>query len=110
MKIPGEFLLIALVASVIVSIVLFLKLSKKPKTVIIREVVKERPVLEERPLPYWTLYGTPTYWPQYLTPYWFYDVAYTGPIVSGGGYYRPHSGHIGKAVGGGGGGGGHRGH
>ena len=110
MKISGDFLLVSLVISIVISIVLFLKLSKKPKTIIIREVVKqETPIVQERPLPYWTLYGTPTYWPQYLTPYWFYDVAYTGPIVSGGGYYTPHSGHIGKAVGGGGGGG-HRGH
>lgn len=112
MKISGDVVLLSLVIFVFISIALFLKLLKKPKTIVIREVVKERPNIQERSLPYWTLYGTPTYWPQYLSPYWFYDVAYTGPIITGGGYYTPHSGHIGKAVGGGGGGGGggHRGH
>ncbi len=106
--------------------------SRNQPTTIVREVV-EQPVeirTTESPLPYWTHYGLPDYWPTYLSPYWYFDVPYYGPITGSGGYYRPHSpwaggrgnyaphgwgghgpigGHSGVAVGGGGGGGGHGG-
>ncbi len=41
----------------------------------------------ETPLPYWTAYGLPEYWPSYLSPYWYYDVPYYGPITGTSGYY-----------------------
>lgn len=81
----------------------------------------------ESPLPYWVWYGQPWYTPTYLSPYWFYDVPYYGPIT-GGSYWpdrwrghpgggHPGGGHPGPAMGGStgvahGGGGGHggRGH
>lgn len=85
-------------------------------------IVNQEP---ERPLPYWTAYGLPEYWPSYLSPYWYYDVPYNGPITGSGGYYPPRhqwsgsrgnyaphgwgavpiGGASGVAVGGGGGGG-----
>jgi hypothetical protein len=99
---------------------------KEPEVVtIISEKEKETEPQIQSPLPYWVYYGQPSYWPVYLSPYWFYDVPYYGPIT--GGSYKPwgpsgHSmyrpahwagrggGHSGVAVGGGGGGGGHGGH
>ena len=80
------------------------------------EVVEEVPPVP--PAPYWTVYGLPTYWPFYLSPYWYYDVPWTGPINNPTrGYrrplYAPHGarpGYTGVAAGGfGGGGGGHGG-
>jgi hypothetical protein len=81
------------------------------------DIVQE-PEYDTGVLPYWVYYGQPSYWPAYLSPYWYYDVAYGGPITGGSykpwgpggrGGYRPHSGgiggHSGVAVGGGGGGG-----
>jgi hypothetical protein len=86
-------------------------------------IVNQEP---ERPLPYWTAYGLPEYWPSYLSPYWYYDVPYYGPITGTSGYYpsrhqwsggranymphgwggrQPIGGASGVAVGGGGGGG-----
>lgn len=80
-------------------------------------------VVDETPLPYWTEYGLPNYWPTYLSPYWMVGVPWYGPIGSGGSYYypdhqrRPYNpswhggrqghgpGYSGVAVGGGGGGG-----
>ncbi len=103
--------------------------SRQPSqsTTIVREVV-EQPVeiaTVQQPLPYWTQYGLPDYWPTYLSPYWYFDVPYYGPITGSGAYptrykpwsggrgnYMPHGwgpgpigGHSGVAVGGGGGGG-----
>ena len=104
--------------------------SQSNQTTIVREVV-EQPVeiTTTEVAPYWTQYGLPDYWPSYLSPYWYYDVPYYGPINNSGGYYRPRGpwaggrgnyaphgwgpgpigGHSGVAVGGGGGGGGHGG-
>jgi len=74
---------------------------------------------ELTPLPYWVAYGAPGYWPASLSPYWYYDVPWYGPINSpwgayGRAQYRPWHGpgYSGVAVGGGGGGGhgGHGGH
>ncbi len=48
----------------------------------------------EQPLPYWTAYGLPEYWPTVLSPYWYYDVPFTGPITGSGGYYSPHTPYI----------------
>ena len=80
-------------------------------------------IVDETPLPYWTAYGLPNYWPTYLSPYWMYDVPFYGPIGGGGSYYYPDRqrqpynpswhggrqghgpGYSGVAVGGGGGGG-----
>lgn len=79
------------------------------------EVVEEIPA----PAPYWTVYGLPNYWPFYLSPYWYYDVPWYGPINNPThGYrrplYKPHGtrpGYTGVAAGGfGGGGGGGGGH
>lgn len=77
------------------------------------QTIKEEPT-ETTPLPYWVYYGQPSYWPVYLSPYWYYDVPFNGPITkpwgpSGRRAYRPvHGpGYSGVAVGGGGGGGGH---
>ncbi len=86
-------------------------------------------IVDEQPLPYWTEYGLPNYWPTYLSPYWMYGVPWYGPIGGGGSYYypdrqrRPYNpswhggrqghgpGYSGVAVGGGGGhGGGGGGH
>jgi hypothetical protein len=47
--------------------------------------------LSYQPLPYWTAYGLPEYWPTVLSPYWYYDVPFTGPITGSGGYYSPHT-------------------
>ena len=91
--------------------------SKEPepvKTEIV-EVVKEVPPVP--PAPYWTVYGLPTYWPFYLSPYWYYDVPWTGPINNPTRGYRrplyaphgPRPGYTGVAAGGFGGGGGHGG-
>ena len=86
-------------------------------------------IVDETPLPYWTEYGLPNYWPTYLSPYWMYGVPWYGPIGGGGSYYYPDRqrkpynpswhggrqghgpGYSGVAVGGGGGGhgGGHGG-
>ena len=81
-------------------------------------------IVDETPLPYWTAYGLPNYWPTYLSPYWMYGVPWNGPIGGGGSYYYPDRqrqpynpswhggrqghgpGYSGVAVGGGGGGGG----
>jgi hypothetical protein len=98
-----------------------IKATKKEEVITIvaeKEEPKQQPLL-----PYWVYYGQPSYWPVYLSPYWFYDVPYYGPIT-GGSYkpwgpagrssYRPAhwagrgGGHSGVAVGGGGGG--HGGH
>lgn len=62
--------------------------------------------------PYWTMYGQPTYWPFYLSPYWYYGVPWSGPIQNPTrGYrrdlYRPHGprpGYTGVSTGGAGGG------
>ncbi len=78
---------------------------KEQPAVVIREVVKEVPEQPREPLPYWAVYGAPSYWPFYLTPYWKYGVANDGPIR--GGKYRPHgprAGYTGVSVGGAGGG------
>ena len=84
---------------------------QEPKVIYIESRPEPDPAPSISPvLPYWTLYGSPSYWPTYLSPYWFYDVPFTGPITGRGGYYRPHGpryGYSGVAVGGGGGGGGH---
>ncbi len=45
----------------------------------------------QTPLPYWTAYGLPEYWPTVLSPYWYYDVPFTGPITGSGGYYSPYT-------------------
>jgi hypothetical protein len=109
--------------------VLFMKLySSQTKT---NQVEQQTPPVYvinetvEQPLPYWTAYGLPEYWPSYLSPYWYYDVPYNGPITGSGGYYPPRhqwsggrgayaphgwgghpiGGSSGVAVGGGGGGG-----
>jgi hypothetical protein len=83
-------------------------------------------IIDETPLPYWTAYGLPNYWPTYLSPYWMYGVPWNGPIGGGGSYYYPdrqrnpynpswHGGRQGRGPGysgvavGGGGGGGHGG-
>jgi uncharacterized membrane protein YgcG len=89
------------------------------------ERVSQQPsvtIVDEQPLPYWTDYGLPNYWPTYLSPYWMYGVPWYGPIGGGGSYYypdrqrRPYNpswhggrqghgpGYSGVAVGGGGGG------
>jgi uncharacterized membrane protein YgcG len=97
------------------------------------ERVSQQPsvtIVDEQPLPYWTAYGLPNYWPTYLSPYWMYGIPWYGPIGEGGSYYypdrqrRPYNpswhggrqghgpGYSGVAVGGGGGsghGGGHGG-
>ena len=82
---------------------------KEQPQVIIREVVKEEPTRQEpEVLPYWAVYGQPSYWPFYISPYWKYGVANDGPIT--GGKYRPHGprpGYTGVSVGGAGGGGHH---
>jgi hypothetical protein len=101
-------LLVAILGAVLWS---SLKAPQEPKVI----YIEQRPEPEPEPavLPYWTMYGAPSYWPTYLSPYWFYDVPFTGPITGSGGYYRPHGprhGYSGVAVGGGGGGGGHGGH
>jgi hypothetical protein len=91
------------------------------------ERVSQQPsvtIVDEQPLPYWTEYGLPNYWPTYLSPYWMVGVPWYGPIGGGGSYYypdrqrRPYNpswhggrqghgpGYSGVAVGGGGGGGG----
>ncbi len=80
-------------------------------------------IVDETPLPYWTAYGLPNYWPTYISPYWMYGVPWYGPIGGGGSYYYPDRqrnpynpswhggrqghgpGYSGVAVGGGGGGG-----
>lgn len=88
-------------------------LSKTPVKKEIMEVVQEPQVA-----PYWTMYGQPTYWPFYLSPYWYYGVPYTGPIQNPTrGYrrdlYRPHGprpGYTGVSTGGAGGGHGGGGH
>ena len=83
-----------------------LRQPQEPKVIYIEPKPEPEPSISPV-LPYWTLYGTPTYWPTYLSPYWFYDVPFTGPITGRGGYYRPHGprfGYSGVAVGGGGGG------
>ena len=76
---------------------------------------KSTPSIYNQPsvLPYWTVYGLPSYWPFYMSPYWYYDVPLHGPIQNPThGYrrnlYRPHSsspGYTGVATGGFGGGG-----
>lgn len=102
-----------------------IKVTKKEEiiTVVTEKKEEESQPQMQSPLPYWVYYGQPSYWPVYLSPYWFYDVPYYGPIT-GGSYkpwgpggrtsYRPAhwsgrgGGHSGVAVGGGGGGqGGH---
>lgn len=103
-----------------------IKVTKKENDVVTIVTEKEEPQTQPL-LPYWMYYGQPSYWPVYLSPYWFYDVPYYGPIT-GGSYkpwgsggrssYRPAywagrgGGHSGVAVGGGGSGasGGHGGH
>ncbi len=93
--------------------------SEQPSVYVVKDVVNETP------LPYWTAYGLPEYWPSYLSPYWYYDVPYYGPITGTSGYYpsrhqwagsranymphgwggrHPIGGASGVAVGGGGGG------
>ena len=76
-------------------------------------------VIDQTPGPYWWWYGLPQSYPVYLSPYWFYDVPYRGPITGsdyyprpkqwygGRGGYAPHGprpGYSGVSVGGGGGG------
>lgn len=68
---------------------------------------KEEPTRMTAPLPYWMYYGQPSYWPAYLSPYWYYDVPFNGPIIkpwgpSGRHAYRPGHGpgYSGVAVGG----------
>lgn len=74
-------------------------------------IVEESPP----PLPYWTAYGLPTYWPTYLSPYWYFDMPWYGPINSpwagGRDRYRPGHGpgYSGVAGGGFGSGSGHGG-
>lgn len=104
------------------------RLNQPPQTTVevVPEVAPQVEVIEDRPLPYWTAYGLPNYWPVTLSPYWFYDVPFYGPITgywggydgvgASGGYrgrrekYAPHGwgsgyrGYSGVAVGGGGGG------
>jgi hypothetical protein len=66
-------------------------------------------IIETNPLPYWTAYSPSyAYWPQWMSPYWYYDVPYYGPITGRSNYIKPW-GYSGKSVGGGGGGG-HGGH
>ena len=109
-------ILVVILLVVILAVVLWstLRAPQEPKVVYIEP--RPEPTPEPAVLPYWTLYGAPSYWPTYLSPYWFYDVPFTGPITGSGGYYRPHGprhGYSGVAVGGGGGGGhggGHGGH
>ena len=80
-------------------------------------------IVDETPLPYWTAYGLPNYWPTYLSPAWMYGAPLYGPIRGGGSYDSPDRqrrpdtpswhggrqghgpGYSGVAVGGGGGGG-----
>jgi hypothetical protein len=92
-----------------------LNAAKKEEVITIVTEKKEEPQMQS-PLPYWVYYGQPSYWPVYLSPHWFYDVPYYGPIT-GGSYkpwgpsrrnmYRPAhwagrgGGHSGVAVGGG---------
>lgn len=93
--------------------------SRQPVKKEVVEVIKEVPPVP--PAPYWSIYGLPTYWPFYLSPYWYYDVPLYGPINNPTrGYrrplYAPHGarpGYTGVAAGGfggggGGGGGGHK--
>ena len=86
-----------------------------------QEEVPSVTIVDETPLPYWTAYGLPNYWPTYISPYWMYGVPWNGPIGGGGSYYYPDRqrnpynpswhggrqghGYSGVAVGGGGGGG-----
>jgi hypothetical protein len=65
--------------------------SRQSPPTIIREVV-EKPVEVQTTTevaPYWTQYGLPEYWPSYLSPYWYYDIPYYGPITGTSGYYPP---------------------
>jgi len=65
--------------------------SRQSTPTVIREVVQQ-PVdvqVTEQVAPYWTQYGLPDYWPTYLSPYWYFDVPYRGPITGSGGYYPP---------------------
>lgn len=93
--------------------------SRQPVKKEVVEVIKEVPPVP--PAPYWSVYGLPSYWPFYLSPYWYYDVPLYGPINNPTrGYrrplYAPHGsrpGYTGVAAGGfgsggGGGGGGHK--
>jgi hypothetical protein len=66
-----SFLEITLLCSL--CILIGLSIHKKP-------VVKNVVIEEQRPAPYWTVYGLPTYWPFYLSPYDYYGLPYTGPI------------------------------
>lgn len=109
-----DTIIVALLVAILVVILwTSLKSPQEPKVVYIEQRPDPEPVVPASSVPpYWTMYGAPSYWPTYLSPYWFYDVPYTGPITGSGGYYRPHGprhGYSGVAVGGGGGGGGHGG-
>jgi hypothetical protein len=73
-------------------------IQKKP---IVSTIVIE----EQRPEPYWTVYGLPNYWPFYLSPYDYYGLPYNGPINNP--YrgrkelYKPHGhrpGYTGQAI------------
>jgi hypothetical protein len=115
MQIPYELLIGVLLTAILVILVMnVMKQPSEPKVVVIEQPQQQQPdppVLTSTVLPYWTMYGAPSYWPTYLSPYWFYDVPFGGPITGSGGYYRPHGprhGYSGVAVGGGGGG--HGGH
>jgi uncharacterized membrane protein YgcG len=97
----------------------YIVLNKKVDEIQIQQKNTEPVISETSPLPYWVYYGQPTYWPAYLSPYWYYDVPFNGPVSkpwgpSGRHSYRPGHGpgYSGVAVGGGGGGGGggHGGH
>jgi hypothetical protein len=70
-----------------------------------KQVVSTVVIEEPRPEPYWTVYGLPTYWPFYLSPYDYYGLPYTGPINNP--YegrkelYKPHGyrhGYTGQAI------------
>jgi hypothetical protein len=114
---PIELLLASLLVGIllVVSLLFLRPLPQSQRQPEVVEVVREPEVQ-----PYWTVYGSPTYWPFYLSPYWYYGVPWGGPIQGGGydrrGLYAPHGprpGYTGVSVGGGGGGGhggGHGGH
>jgi hypothetical protein len=87
--------MINLILGIILLFILFTILTKEKNegytNFIDRTIVQTSGMDTLVPLPFFTKYGYPTYYPQYVPPEWYYDMPTYGPIArpwGPGGRYR----------------------